>query len=114
MPGTLHVSVTPGPRRRRPARSPASAGAPGATPRPGSAGTRVGLAVLGLLGLLGPLGPLGPPPASAGAAAAPAGSSQPAAPIRAAFFYPWFPSAWTQQGISCRARELDPPQAARW
>ncbi len=24
---------------------------------------------------------------------------QPTAPIRAAFFYPWFPEAWTQQGI---------------
>ncbi len=25
--------------------------------------------------------------------------SQPAFPIRAAFYYPWFPNAWTQQGI---------------
>ncbi len=32
--------------------------------------------------------------------ATPAGTNyQPAAPIRAAFFYPWFPQAWTQQGI---------------
>ncbi len=27
------------------------------------------------------------------------GDPQPAFPIRAAFYYPWFPEAWTQQGI---------------
>jgi hypothetical protein len=29
----------------------------------------------------------------------PASGFQPAPPIRAAFFYPWFPQAWTQQNI---------------
>ncbi len=39
-------------------------------------------------------------PTSIPATATPAGTNyQPAAPIRAAFFYPWFPQAWTQQGI---------------
>jgi Glycosyl hydrolase family 99 len=30
----------------------------------------------------------------------PSGGSQPTFPIRAAFYYPWFPQAWNQQGIS--------------
>jgi hypothetical protein len=29
----------------------------------------------------------------------PAGAAQPPLPIRAAFYYPWFPQAWSQQGI---------------
>jgi hypothetical protein len=29
----------------------------------------------------------------------PAGGAQPAFPIRATFYYPWFPQAWSQQGI---------------
>src|SRR5512133_2752575 len=33
------------------------------------------------------------------ASAAPAADWQPTFPIRAAFYYPWFPEAWTQQGI---------------
>jgi hypothetical protein len=32
-------------------------------------------------------------------ATAPSGDWQPTFPIRAAFYYPWFPEAWTQQGI---------------
>src|SRR3970040_1706940 len=31
--------------------------------------------------------------------ATPPAGFQPSSPIAAAFFYPWFPSAWTQQGI---------------
>jgi hypothetical protein len=34
------------------------------------------------------------------AGGAPAGDSQPTFPIRAAFYYPWFPQAWRQQGLS--------------
>jgi hypothetical protein len=30
----------------------------------------------------------------------PSGGSQPAFPIRAAFYYPWFPEAWSQQGLN--------------
>jgi hypothetical protein len=47
-----------------------------------------------------------PKPATAGAAPAPAGSTAPAGPgelsfpIRAAFYYPWFPQAWKQGGVS--------------
>ncbi len=41
-----------------------------------------------------------PTPTRVPPTATPAGTDyQPAAPIRAAFFYPWFPQAWTQQGI---------------
>jgi len=29
-----------------------------------------------------------------------AGDIQPALPLRAAFYYPWFPEAWNQQQIS--------------
>src|ERR1044071_4611211 len=31
--------------------------------------------------------------------AAPLTDIQPSFPIRAAFYYPWFPESWTQQGI---------------
>ncbi len=31
---------------------------------------------------------------------APSGGGQPSFPIRAAFYYPWFPGAWNQSGIS--------------
>jgi glycosyl hydrolase family 99/calcineurin-like phosphoesterase family protein len=34
------------------------------------------------------------------AGAAPAADTQPAFPIRAAFYYPWFPEAWNQQGFN--------------
>ena len=34
------------------------------------------------------------------ASAAPAADTQPAFPIRAAFYYPWFPEAWNQQGFN--------------
>jgi len=30
----------------------------------------------------------------------PSGGSQPTFPIRAAFYYPWFPEAWNQQGLN--------------
>ncbi len=46
-----------------------------------------------------------PPPAATSTAtvlpstATPNANYQPAAPIRAAFFYPWFPEAWTQHSI---------------
>jgi glycosyl hydrolase family 99/calcineurin-like phosphoesterase family protein len=36
--------------------------------------------------------PPGPPPGG--------GGGQPAFPIRAAFYYPWFPEAWSQQGLT--------------
>jgi hypothetical protein len=35
-----------------------------------------------------------------GPAPAPATAAQPTFPIRAAFYYPWFPEAWNQNGIS--------------
>jgi hypothetical protein len=34
------------------------------------------------------------------AGAAPSADTQPAFPIRAAFYYPWFPEAWNQQGFN--------------
>ncbi len=34
------------------------------------------------------------------ASAAPSADTQPAFPIRAAFYYPWFPEAWNQQGFN--------------
>ncbi len=40
-----------------------------------------------------------PVPTRTPTATPPASNFQPVAPIRAAFFYPWFPQAWTQQGI---------------
>ena len=45
-----------------------------------------------------------PPPSSPAPTASPVavggGSSQPSFPMRAAFYYPWFPEAWNQQGLS--------------
>jgi hypothetical protein len=39
------------------------------------------------------------PPPTAAPTATPPTSWQPTFPIRAAFYYPWFPEAWSQQGI---------------
>ena len=39
-------------------------------------------------------------PADTGPPPVPAPTPQPAFPIRAAFYYPWFPEAWNQQGIN--------------
>jgi hypothetical protein len=53
-----------------------------------------------------PVQPTSPaPPAPPAATATPSGSgsggdSQPSFPIRAAFYYPWFPEAWDQSGIN--------------
>ena len=40
-----------------------------------------------------------PPMASGTTEPSSTGNSQPASPIRAAFYYPWFPSAWDQGGV---------------
>lgn len=44
-------------------------------------------------------GALAVAPLAAGAAPAPRRDWQPRFPIRAAFYYPWFPEAWVQQGF---------------
>src|SRR5437868_299279 len=36
---------------------------------------------------------------TASASDLPAPNTQPSFPIRAAFYYPWFPAAWRQQGL---------------
>lgn len=46
-----------------------------------------------------PSPPPSPPPSPSPSPTVPSGSAQPAFPIRATFYYPWFPQAWSQQGI---------------
>jgi hypothetical protein len=41
-----------------------------------------------------------PPPTKTTPTTPPPSSAQPAFPIRAAFYYPWFPEAWSQKGIN--------------
>jgi hypothetical protein len=97
------ASAAPGGKKTRPAVTVASAtltvdpGAPAATPTPTATATPAPTAT--------PTpAPTKTPAPTPTAAATPAPTTspdtQPTFPIRAAFYYPWFPEAWNQQGMN--------------
>jgi hypothetical protein len=47
-----------------------------------------------------PAGGTSPPPNLGGSPQPPAADVQPSFPVRGAFFYPWFPEAWSQRGMN--------------